>query len=268
MSKIINDTTNQAPSPSGEAGMGLLSFILGIADNSLILGQRVGTLTGHGPTLETDIALTNISLDLFGQVRSYFQYAAQLSGDDITEDDLAFLRKERDYVNVLLVEQPNKDFAYVLARQFLFDHFHFLLLNEMQSSKDETLAAIAKKSLKEVSYHRRFSSDWIKRLGDGTEESHQKMQTAIDDLWRFTKELFEQTEADKEAVKAGIGVDVSKLKAKYHKNVAEILEEATISVPELKYFQSGGKKGIHSEHMGFLLSDMQYMQRTYPGAKW
>ncbi|SHJ03841.1 ring-1,2-phenylacetyl-CoA epoxidase subunit PaaC [Mesonia phycicola] len=246
----------------------LIKYILGIADNSLILGQRLGELTGHGPSLEVDIALTNISLDLFGQVRSYFQYAAQISEEEKTEDDFAFLRTEREYVNVLLVEQTNKDFAYVIGRQFLFDHFHFLLLNELQKSKDETLVAIAKKSLKEVSYHKRFSSDWVKRLGDGTEESKQKMQTAINDLWRFTEELFETTEADQEAIEAGIGVNVTALKDTYLANVSEVLTEATLEKPELQFFQSGGKKGIHSEQMGYLLSDMQFMQRTYPGMKW
>ncbi len=245
-----------------------IKYLYGIADNSLILGQRLGELTGHAPSLEVDIALTNISLDLFGQVRSYFQYAAQLSEGDITEDDLAFLRTEREYLNVLLVEQPNTDFAYTIARQFLFDHFHMLLMTEMQKSKDETLVAIAKKSIKEVSYHKRFSSDWIKRLGDGTEESKQRIQKAVNDLWRFTDELFHTTEADEAMIKEGIAVDVKMLKEVYYKNVNEILETATLEVPELKYFQKGGKEGIHSEHMGFLLNDLQYMQRTYPGMKW
>lgn len=245
-----------------------IKYIYGIADNSLILGQRLGELTGHGPTLETDIALTNISLDLFGQVRSYFHYAAQISEAEVTEDDLAFLRTEREYLNVLLVEQPNTDFAYSIGRQFLFDHFHFLLMTEMQNSKDETFVAIAKKSIKEVSYHKRFSSDWVKRLGDGTAESKEKMQTAINDLWRFTDELFHSTEADEAMIEAGVGVDVKALKESYYKKVKAIVEEATLEVPELKYFQKGGKKGIHSEHMGFLLTEMQYMQRTYPGMKW
>ena len=194
----------------------LYNYILGIADNSLILGQRLGELCGHGPNLETDIALTNISLDLFGQVRSYFQYAAKLMGDNATEDSIAFLRKERDYVNVLLVEQPNTDFAYVMARQFLFDVYHLLMLQELQKSTDLTLSAIATKSIKEVSYHQRFSSDWIKRLGDGTDESHQRMQNAINDLWTYTDELFHQTDADKAMVEAGIGVDVTKLKRSYY----------------------------------------------------
>ena len=246
----------------------LYKYILGIADNSLILGQRMGSLTGHGPSLETDIACTNISLDLFGQVRSYYQYAAKTAGDGRTEDDIAMLRKEREYVNVLLVEQPNTDFAYTMARQFLFDVYHLLLLNELQKSKDLTLSAIASKSIKEVSYHQRFSSDWIKRLGDGTDLSHQKMQDAIDALWTYTDELFHQTQADKVMVKEGVGVDVTKLKETYYKQVNEVLEEATLNIPESKYFQKGGKEGIHTEHMGYLLSDLQYMQRTYPNMEW
>ena len=178
------------------------------------------------------------------------------------------LRKEREYVNVLLVEQPNTDFAYTMARQFLFDVYHLLFLNELQKSKDLTLSAIASKSIKEVSYHQRFSSDWIKRLGDGTNLSHQKMQDAIDALWTYTDELFHQTQVDKVMVKEGVGVDVTKLKEAYYKQVNEVLEEATLNIPESKYFQKGGKEGIHTEHMGYLLSDLQYMQRTYPNMEW
>ncbi len=247
----------------------LVQYILGIADNPLILGQRLGELCGHGPILETDIAMTNIALDLLGQVRSYLQYAAQLSGDEkVTEDTIAFLRNEREYRNVLLVEQPNQDFAYSITRQFLFDVFHLLLLNELQNSQDETLNAIAIKSIKEVTYHVRFSSDWIIRLGDGTAESNEKMQNAINDLWTFTDELFHQTEADIEMVKQGIGVDVTQLKDNYYKKINEVLEEATLVKPESKYFQKGGKLGIHSEHMGYLLADMQYMQRSFPNMSW
>jgi ring-1,2-phenylacetyl-CoA epoxidase subunit PaaC len=246
----------------------LIQYIYGIADNSLILGQRLGELCGHGPSLETDIALTNISLDLFGQVRSYYQYAAKIQGNDTTEDTIAFLRKEREYKNVLLVEQPNTDFAYSITRQFLFDMFHIELLNELQNSKDETLAAIAKKSIKEVSYHVRFSSDWMRRLGDGTEESNQRVQAAVNDLWVFTDELFHQTDADKAMVSEGIGVDVTQLKQSYYQKVSAILEEATIEVPKIEYFQKGGKQGIHSEYMGYILTEMQYMQRTYPNMNW
>lgn len=246
----------------------LYNYILGIADNSLILGQRLGELTGHGPSLETDIACTNISLDLFGQVRSYFQYAGRIAGDGRTEDDIAMLRKERDYKNVLLVEQPNTNFAYTMGRQFLFDVYHLALLTALEKSKDLTLSAIAKKSIKEVRYHERFSSDWVKRLGDGTEESNLKMQEAIDDLWKYTDELFHQTEADKAMVLEGIGVDVTQLKQAYYNKVTDFLEEATLKVPDAKYFQKGGKEGIHTEHMGFILAELQFMQRAYPNMEW
>ncbi|WP_299434364.1 1,2-phenylacetyl-CoA epoxidase subunit PaaC [uncultured Aquimarina sp.] len=246
----------------------LIQYIYGIADNALILGQRLSELCGHGPNLETDIACTNMALDLLGQTRSYYQYVAQLSGEKVSEDDIAFLRTERQYKNVLLVEQPNNHFGYIITRQFFYDAFHLLLLQELQNSKDETLSAIAKKAIKEVSYHQRFSSDWIKRLGDGTEVSRQKVQEAVNDLWKFTDELFQLTEYDKNAVELGVGVDVSLLKEKYYQIVKETLEEATLIIPELKWFRKGGKEGVHSEHMGYLLSDLQYMQRTYPNMKW
>jgi ring-1,2-phenylacetyl-CoA epoxidase subunit PaaC len=246
----------------------LIQYIFGIADNSLILGQRLGELCGHGPSIETDIALTNISLDLFGQVRSYYQYVAKLQGNGATEDTVAFIRLEREYKNVLLVEQPNTNFAYTIARQFLFDIFHLELLEKLQNTKDEMLAAIAKKSIKEVLYHNRFSSDWIRRLGDGTAESHQKIQTAINDLWVFTDELFQQTAADKAMILEGVGVDVTLLKSNYYKKVSAVLTESTLQIPSITYFQKGGKDGIHSEYMGYILTEMQYMQRSFPNMKW
>jgi ring-1,2-phenylacetyl-CoA epoxidase subunit PaaC len=246
----------------------LILYIYGIADNSLILGQRLGELCGHGPSLETDIATTNIALDLLGQVRSYYQYAAKIKGNGATEDSLAFLRIENEYRNVLLVEQPNQDFAYFMARQYLFDVFHLDLLEQLKLSKDLTLSAIAQKSIKEVKYHVRFSSDWIKRLGDGTPESHQKMQETIHELWIFTDELFHMTESDLIMAEQGIGVDVRLLKEGYYEKVSQLLKEATLEVPVVEYYQKGGKLGIHTEHMGYLLSDLQYMQRTYPNMTW
>tara|TARA_Y100000385_G_scaffold189119_1_gene195416 strand:+ start:1394 stop:2146 length:753 start_codon:yes stop_codon:yes gene_type:complete len=246
----------------------LIKYILGIADNSLILGQRLGELCGHGPNLETDIALTNISLDLLGQTRNYYQYIARLSGNNKTEDDIAFMRSEREYINVLLVEQPNDHFGYVIARQFYYDVFHYLLMQNLQNSSDETLAAIAKKGIKEVSYHLRFSSDWIKRLGDGTKESHQKIQEAIDDRWVYTNELFLKTEADELLINEGVGVNVLDFKEAYYQKVSQVLEEATLTVPDEKYYQKGGKEGIHSEHMGYILAELQYMQKSYPNLKW
>jgi len=255
-----NNTIDKSYLPQEEISEGqkgdLFNYIIGIADNSLILGQRLGELCGHGPSLETDIAGTNISLDLFGQVRSYFQYAAQVVGDDkATEDTLAFLR-------------INTDFGYTIARQFFFDAFHLLFLKELQNSNDATLAAIATKSTKEVSYHWRFSSDWIRRLGDGTQESHERIQEAINDLWMYTDELFHQTDADKAMIEIGVGVDTIALRETYYKMISDVLEESTITIPESKYWHKGGKQGIHSEHMGYILSDMQYMQRTYPNMEW
>lgn len=269
----INNQTDVDSLPLGEMSEGqrgnLYNYLLAIADNSLILGQRLGELCGHGPSLETDIACTNISLDLFGQVRSYFQYAAQVSGDDhATEDTLAFLRIEREYKNVLLVEQPNTDFGYTMVRQFLFDAYHLLFLKELEKSKDATLAAIAKKSIKEVSYHWRFSSDWVRRLGDGTSESHERVQEAVNDLWMYTDELFYQTDADRAMIAEGIGVDTLPLRETYYKMISEVLYEVTLLIPESQYWHKGGKEGIHSEYMGYILSDMQYMQRTYPNMEW
>jgi ring-1,2-phenylacetyl-CoA epoxidase subunit PaaC len=246
----------------------LISYLLGVADNYLILSQRLGELCGHGPNLEPDIAITNISLDLLGQVRSFYQYIAQLKGDGSTEDDIAFLRKEREYRSVLLVQQPNTDFAYVIVRQFFFDVFNKLFLNALQQSADETLRALAFKGIKEATYHERFSGDWLKRIGDGTAESHQKAQQAVNDLWVFTDELFHTSPADQAMIVAGVAPDMLQLREYYYEKVEELLSVSTLTIPEVPYFQKGGKDGLHSEHMGYLLAEMQYMQRTYPGCKW
>jgi ring-1,2-phenylacetyl-CoA epoxidase subunit PaaC len=246
----------------------LYQYLLLLGDNSMILGHRLSELCGHGPSLETDIALTNMSLDLFGQVRHYFQYAAELLGEDKTEDDVAMLRLPHEYRNVLLVEQPNTNFAHVIGRQFLFDAYHLLLLQHLQHSKDKHISAVAKKSLKEVKYHYRFSSEWVKRLGDGTEVSHEKMQEAIDHLWSYTEELFELSPIEAAMQEAGIGADLALIKKEYYQNVTTILEEATIEVPETKWSKSGGKKGVHTEYMGYILAELQYMQRTYPNMTW
>ncbi|MCH2213689.1 MAG: phenylacetate-CoA oxygenase subunit PaaC [Flavobacteriales bacterium] len=246
----------------------LYNYILTIADNCLILGQRLGELCGHGPSLETDIAVTNISLDLIGQTRSYYQYAAEIEGKGRTEDDIAFLRLEKEYKNCLLVEQPNEHFGYVIGRQYLWDTYHYLFLSELQGSADEILAAIAKKAIKEVSYHKRFSGDWVKRLGDGTNESRGKMQEAICDLWPYVDELFDMTGVGTDLIENRVAVDLSALKEAYYEQVFELLSEATLDVPERKYFIYGGKKGVHSEHLGYLLTDLQYMQRAYPNMEW
>jgi len=248
--------------------MNLFNYLLQLGDNSLILGHRLSELCGHGPILEVDMALTNISLDLMGQARNYYQYAAEVEGKGRTEDDLAMLRDVREYKNALLLEQPNEDFAYTIARQFFFDTFHQLFLEELKNSTDERLSAIAHKSIKEVNYHFRYSSEWIKRLGDGTEESKERLQNAVDDLWMYVGELCEESEVDKEAVKNNYGVDLNKIKSAFYENMDSIINEATITRPESTWNQSGGKTGNHTEHMGFILSELQWMQRTYPNMEW
>lgn len=246
----------------------LKNYVLVLGDSSMVLGQRLGELCGHGPELETDIALTNISLDLFGQVRNYFQYAADIAGDDCTEDDLAMLRLEREYKNALLVEQPNTDFAFVIARQFFYDIYHKLIMRFLVNSKDDHLSAVAQKSIKEVRYHKDFSSTWMKRLGDGTEESKARLQFAVNELWRFAMDLFYETDVEKWAAKEEIGPDLNQLKAEYIKEVKAVCEEAKIELPEDEVFQYGGKEGRHTENMGFILAEFQYMQRAFPNMKW
>lgn len=246
----------------------LFQYCLQLGDSSLILGQRLGEWCGHAPILEVDIAMTNIALDLLGQTRSYFQYAAKVEGEGRDEDQLAFVREEHEYKNYLLVEQPNEDFAYTITRQFFFDTFHMLFLEKLSASADEQLAAIAAKSLKEVKYHFRFSGDWVRRLGDGTAESHQKIQQAVDDLWMFTGEFFKPTPLETKMTQAGIGVDVSALKAGFDYHLNEVFDDAKLQVPDYTPNQYGGKEGIHSEYLGHILSELQWMQRTYPNMTW
>jgi len=241
----------------------LIDYTLQLADNALILGQRNSEWCGHGPILEQDIAITNISLDLIGQARSFYQYAAQLKADGSTEDSLAYLRTEREFKNCLLVEQPNGDWAQTMLRQFLFSNFQFHLYQYLLDSPDKTIAAIAEKSLKEVKYHLRWSSEWVIRLGDGTEESHTRMLTAIDELWRYTGELFVPATYEQES-----GIDLASLKNDWQNKVKAVFEEATLTVPENTFMQTGGKTGKHTEHLGYILSDLQYMQRAYPGSEW
>ena len=244
-----------------------VEYVLRIGDNALILGQRLSEWCGHGPVLEQDIAITNIALDLIGQSRSIFDYAGRLEGKGRSEDDIAFLRDAWDFRNVLLVEQPNRDWAYAIVRQFLFDGFHFLFQQAMTGSQDEQLAAIAEKSLKEITYHLRYSSEWMIRLGDGTEESHRRMQTALDDLWPFSGELFEMNKVDQLVIDAGIGVDLGALRPVYDERLDTILEQATLHKPESDWMQSGGKEGRHTEHLGYILAEMQFLQRTYPNSE-
>lgn len=231
-------------------------YILHLADNALILGQRSSEWCGHGPVLEQDIAITNISLDLIGQARSFYQYAAELLG--ATEDKLAYLRDVRDFKNCLLCELPNGDWAQTILRQFFFSSYQYILCQQMLEWPDERLAAIAEKSLKEVTYHVRWSSEWVIRLGDGTEESQARMLKAIDYLWPFTGELF--TPASYETTTLN--------KQPWQQRVEDIFTEATLPLPGNVWMQTGGKEGRHTEHLGYILAEMQYMQRAYPDCEW
>ncbi|MBK7936716.1 MAG: phenylacetate-CoA oxygenase subunit PaaC [Lewinellaceae bacterium] len=243
-------------------------YLIRLGDNALILSQRLGEWCGHGPVLEQDIAMTNIALDLLGQARMLLTYAGQLEGKGQSEDDLAYFRDAHQFRNALLVEQPNEDWAYTIVRQFFFDTFSYFNYQALLQSRDEHLAGIAEKAIKEVTYHLRYSSEWMVRLGDGTETSREKMQTAVNDLWAFSGELTTPDETDRLAAESGVGADLLKIKPLWEQKVASILEEATLKQPENIWMQRGGKQGRHSEHLGFILAEMQHMQRTYPGNEW
>ncbi len=246
----------------------LYQYVLRLGDDSLILGQRLAELCGHGPILEEDIALTNISLDLIGQATLMLEYAGSLGGENKSNDDLAFLRLEKEYVNVLLVEQPNGHFGDTIMRQFLFDAFRKPLLERLQDSKDEQLSSIAEKSLKETTYHLKHSSEWVIRLGDGTEESHERIQESLNNLYRYSHELFYQDDSDALLISEGIVPDLSELKNHWQDTLNEVFKRATLKLPDNNWKFEGGRFGRHSEHMGYLLADLQYMQRTYPNMEW
>jgi ring-1,2-phenylacetyl-CoA epoxidase subunit PaaC len=246
----------------------MFEYLLRLGDNSLILSQRLGEWCGHGPVLEQDIALTNIALDLLGQTRMYLSYAGEIEGKGRSEDDLAYFRDAHQFFNCLLVERPNGDFGQTIARQFFFDVFNFYQLKGLLNSTDQRLREIAEKALKEATYHLRFSSEWVIRLGDGTEESHTRMQNAIQTLWPFAGELYTPDALDLEMTAQGIAPDLQEIKSLWDIKVAEVLQEATLTLPETSWMQSGGKQGRHSEHLGFLLAEMHHIQRTYPGNVW
>lgn len=268
-----------------------LEYTLRLADDALIFGHRISEWCGHGPILEQDIALTNTALDHLGRARSLYQYAAEqfnqlpaeekskcfssvaiqdmvTSGTSVDEDDMAYLRDGWDFRNLLLVEQPNGDWAMTIARSFFYDAFNYFFYTELQKSNDALLAAIAEKSLKEITYHLRWSSEWVLRLGDGTEESHSRMQHAINELWMYTGEMFIMNETDKAALEAGYGVDLALIKPMWQEKVRAVLEEATLAIPADTWMQRGGKEGKHTEHLGYVLAELQFMQRAYPGMEW
>ena len=246
----------------------LVLYILRRADDALILGHRLSEWCGHAPMLEEDMALSNIALDLLGQARELYAYAAKVEGKGNDEDKFAYLRDVRQYRNLLLTEQPNGDFARTMVRQFFYSAFADLYWRTMMKSSDATLAAIAAKSEKESAYHLRHSSEWIVRLGDGTEESHRRAQGAIDDLWAFTGEMFAVDEAERALIDAGVAIDPAGLKPQWLKTVAGVVAEATLPLPKNDWMQQGGRVGRHSEHLGHLLSELQSLQRSFPGATW
>lgn len=246
----------------------LYDYCLRLGDNALILGQRVAEWTSNAPTVELDIALGNQALDLFGQARMLLDYAGRVEGKGRSEDDIAFLRDVLDFRNVLLVEQPNGDFGQTVVRQFLYATFASALYEGLSQSKDEELSGIAQKAVKEMAYHARHNGEWVVRLGDGTEESHARVQAGLDALWPYVHEVFEADEIDLAMAEAGIGVDPASLKDAWLAEVTAVIERATLTLPETDWQPDGGKRGHHSEHLGFILADLQFLQRTYPGAQW
>ncbi len=246
----------------------LFEYLVRLGDDSLILGHRLSEWCGHGPILEEDIAMTNIALDLVGQATSILKYAGAVENKGRTEDDIAFLRVEREYKNVLLVEQRNEDFGVTMMRQFLFDAYRKPLFEQLTKSSDAQLAAIAEKSLKETKYHLKHSAEWVIRLGDGTEESHRRVQDALNNLWRYTDELFFKNEADADLEAKGIIFSSENLKISWETLVSEVLSQATLTIPENGWQHEGGRTGLHSEHLGYILTEFQYMQRAYPGMEW
>ncbi len=246
-----------------------VNYLLRLGDNAMVLSQRLCELCGKGPALEEDMALSNVSLDLLGQTRMWYTYAAELERAGRDEDKLAYLRDAHDYKNVLLVEQPNGNYAHTLVRQFFFDTWHYFLIGALTKSSDQRIAEIAEKSLKEVTYHLRRSGDLVVRLGDGTDVSHQFTQTAVDELWMYTGEVFNYDAVDEAMVAEGVAPPAAMLREQWLSHVSDILGEATLAMPPADaWMQKGGKQGRHTEHLGYLLAEMQFLQRAYPGSEW
>jgi len=246
----------------------LFEYACRLGDDSLILGQRLSEWCGHAPMLEVDLSLANIGLDLIGQATHFLKLAGEAEGQGRDEDALAFRRDVLDFRNCLLVEQPNGDFAQTIARQFLFSNWQELLFRELTRSRNETIAAVAAKAVKEVAYHARFADEWMVRLGDGTDESRSRVGAGLEWMWRFGDELFEADAAIEPLITAGVAADVRKLRPEWDARIAKTLTEATLEKPKPRRATSGGRAGHHSEHLGHLLSEMQFLQRAYPGAKW
>ena len=253
----------------------LFNYTIHLADSSLIMGHRLSEWTGHGPMLEQDIAISNIALDLIGQSRNFYRYAATVangnpeSKKNVTEDDLAYLRDVGDFKNFLITELSNGDWGKTILKIFLFSAWQFYFYQKLICSQDGQLSAIAEKSLKEVTYHLRWSSEWVTRLGDGTVESKKRMEMAIEETWPFTGEMFEAADYEDEAIQLRIGVHVSDIKSDWFDKVKTVFKEATLDLPkEEVWMQTGGKNGVHTEHLGYILAEMQFLQRAYPGCEW
>lgn len=258
-------STVTAAQPGREA---LFRYVLRLGDTSLVLGQRLAEWVGHSPALEEDLGLANLSLDLVGQARLLLTYAGEIEGQGRDEDALAFLRDAPAFVNLTLAEQPNGDFGRSVVRQFLLDAWQLEVYEGLLKSNDARLAGIAAKAIKETRYHFRFSSGWLVRLGDGTDESHRRVQDALNDLWRFTTEMFVADEVDDAVTAAGIAPDLAVLQPQWSARVDEVLKRATLLRPAPVAYQWHGKHGVHTEHLGHMLAEMQHLQRTYPGAQW
>ncbi len=246
----------------------LLKYILRLGDDALIIGQRLSEWCSNGPVLEQDIALSNMALDHIGRARLLYKYAAELIGGDATEDTLAYKRDAHEFQNFLLLEQPNGHWGDTIAHLFAYDTWNFFLWDKLTHSKDSQLAGIAQKAIKEVAYHAQWSAEWVIRLGDGTEESHAKMQKSLDDVWMWTGELFESDQVEQLMAEAGIGIDPQTLRDEWNSKVNQVLEIATLNRPEDGWMQTGGRKGVHTEHLGFILAEMQFLPRAYPDATW
>jgi ring-1,2-phenylacetyl-CoA epoxidase subunit PaaC len=246
----------------------LFRYVLRLGDLSLVLGQRLGEWVGHAPALEEDLGLANVALDLIGQARLLLTYAGEVEGRGRDEDAIAYLREHGEYLNPILAEQPNGDFGQTIVRQVLIDAFQLELYERMSTSTDERLAAIAAKSVKEVRYHLRYSSGWLVRLGDGTEESHARVQSALDSLWPYTVELFAEDELDRRMAEQGVAPRLDEVHAAWSARIEEILAQATLKRPQDRPHSWHGKRGQHSEHLGYILAEMQHLQRAYPGARW
>lgn len=246
----------------------LIDYTLHLADNALILGHRNSEWCGHGPVLEQDIAISNIALDLIGQARNFYQYAAELTGNGATEDSLAYLRDAIDFKNCLLVELPDGDWGQTVLRQFFFSTWQYFLYQQLQNSSDIQLAAIAEKALKEVTYHVRWSSEWVIRLGDGTEESKKRMKHAVNELWGYTGEMFEASCYGLRVAGDGLTIDLILIQKQWNEKIKSVFEEATLTIPDNTWMHKGGKEGKHTEHLGFILAEMQFLQRAYPNSEW